>query len=72
MNKHKNKLKIMTQMIADRSINTDECIVASTYTNIEFPYLIKKLNILNAMLNSHFNPKFQRISANQNNNQKYL
>ena len=72
MNKHKNKLKIMTQMIADRSINTDECIVASTYTNIEFPYLIKKLNILNAMLNSHFNPKFQRISANQKNNPKYL
>ena len=24
------------------------------------------------MLNSHFNPKFQRISANQKNNPKYL
>ena len=72
MNKHKNKLKIMTQMITDRSINTDECIVASTYSNIEFPYLIKKLRLLNAMLNSAFNPKFQRISANQKNNPKYL
>ena len=72
MNKHKNKLKIMKQMITDRTINTDECIVASTYTNIEFPYLIKKLRLLNAMLNSHFNPKFQRYKSDLNNNPKYL
>ena len=64
----------MTQMITDRSINTDECIVASTYSNIEFPYLNKKLRLLNAMLNSHFNPKFQRYNPDQKNNpnRKYM
>jgi hypothetical protein len=72
MNKHKNKLMIMKQMITDRDINTDECIVASTYTNIEFPYLIKKLSLLNAMLNSAFNRKFQRYDSDQKSNPKYL
>ena len=72
MNKHKNKLMIMKQMITDRDINTDECIVASTYTNIEFPYLIKKLSLLNAMLNSAFNRKFQRYESDQKSNPKYL
>ena len=60
LNSHRELLKIMTTLVEDRTINTDECIVATTQMNTEFPYLIKKLRILNAMLNSHFNKKFQR------------
>ena len=50
----------MKQMIEDESINTDECVVASTYMNAEFPYLNRKLSIANAMLNRFFNPQYQK------------
>jgi hypothetical protein len=71
-NTHKNKLTIMKQMIEDESINTDECVVASTYMNAEMPYLNKKLSICNAILNSFFNPKYQRYDSSQRNNPNYL
>jgi len=60
LNSHRELLKIVSSLVEDRTINTDECIVATTQMNTEFPYLIKKLRLLNAMLNSHFNKKFQR------------
>jgi len=50
----------MRQMIASESINTDECVVASTYMNAERPYLNKKLSVANAMLNRFFNPQYQK------------
>jgi hypothetical protein len=65
LDRHKNKLTIMKQMIEDESINTDECVVASTYMNAEFPYLNKKLSVANAMLNRHFNPQYQKQPENR-------
>ena len=66
LNSHKQILKKVNSLIQDRTINTDECIVATTQMNTEFPYLNKKLRILNAMLNSHFNKKFQRYPKYKN------
>ena len=66
LNSHKEILKKVNSLIQDRTINTDECIVATTQMNTEFPYLNKKLRILNAMLNSHFNKKFQRYPKYKN------
>ena len=65
LDRHRNKLTIMKQMIEDESINTDECVVASTYMNAEFPYLNKKLSVANAMLNRHFNPQYQKQPENR-------
>ena len=70
--KYRNKLTILKQMIDDESINTDECVVASTYMNAEFPYLNRKLSIANAMLNHFYNPKFQSYDSSQKNNPDYL
>ena len=66
LNSHRELLKIVSSLVEDRTINTDECIVATTQMNTEFPYLIKKLVLLNAMLNSHFNKKFQRYPKYKN------
>jgi len=55
----------MKQMIDDESINTDECVVASTYINAQRPYLNKKLSVANAMLNRFFNPQYQKQPHNR-------
>ena len=65
MNKHRNKLTIMKQMIDDESINTDEYLVASTYMNAEFKYLNRKLSVANAMLNRSFNPQYQKDNSSR-------
>ena len=65
MNKYRNKLTIMKQLIENENINTDECIVASTYMNAEFKYLNKKLSVANAMLNRFFNPQYQKQPSNR-------
>ena len=65
MNKYRNKLTIMKQLIENENINTDECIVASTYMNAEFKYLNKKLSVANAILNRFFNPQYQKQPSNR-------
>ena len=55
----------MKQLIENENINTDECIVASTYMNAEFKYLNKKLSVANAMLNRFFNPQYQKQPSNR-------
>ena len=65
MNKYRNKLTIMKQLIENENINTDECIVASTYMNAEFKYLNKKLSVANAMLNRSFNPQYKKEPNNR-------
>ena len=63
--KYRNKLTILNQMIDDESINTDECVVASTYMNAEFKYLNRKLSVANAMLNRSFNPQYQKDNSSR-------